>query len=199
MDELDIVQEMKTPIKSLLCVAATLGFVAVVAGVWFWFAGWTNRSSIVGQITRIQYFESPALVAIHIDSPSGVFVIPTIPGLNQEDFSKWLDPANVELESLSIIADSTYDKWADQFTQRDSIQFGVHGLPRGNTKPNYRGKVAVGIAQEDFAYQSFQFITEEEFARLPVGNKVNDSAVVGRLNFTRYFHVSPKEKPFIIP
>jgi hypothetical protein len=198
VDELDV-QEMKTPIKRLLYVAAILGFVSVLAGVWFWFAGWTHRSSIVGQITRIQYFESPALVAIHIDSPAGVFVIPTISGHNQEDFAKWLNPANVELESLSIIADSTYDKWADQFTQKDSIQFGVHGLPRGDTKPNYGGKVAVGIAQEGFAYKSFQFMTEEEFARLPVGNKVNESAVFGRLNFSRYFHVSPKEKPFIIP
>lgn len=190
---------MKTPIKRLIYVAAILGLVAVIAGGWFWFAGWTQRSSIVGQITRIQYFESPALVAIHIDSPAGVFVIPTISGQNQEDFAKWLNPANVELESLSIIADSTYDKWADQFTQKDLIQFGVHGLPRGDTKPNYGGKVAVGIAQEGFAYESFQFMTEEEFARLPVGNKVNDSAVYGRLNFSRYYHVSLREKPFIIP
>lgn len=185
--------------KRISFVATILGLIIAVAATWFWLAGWTRCSSIVGQITRIQYFESPSLVAIHVDSPSGVFVIPAISGRNREDFAKWLDPANVELKSLDIVADSSYDKWADRFDKNDSIQFGVHGLPRGNTRPNYGGEVAVGIAQEEFPYQSFQFMTEKEFAKLALGKMVNDSAVFGRFNFSKYFHVSLRKKPFIIP
>lgn len=177
-----------------------LGVIVILAFIWFCFAGWTNRSGISGSITRLQYFESPSMVAIHTDSQTGVFVIPIISGKNQEDFSKWLSPNNVDIKSLDIRASSSHDKWADRFGESDSIQFGVHGFALGNTKPTWPdGRVAIGIAQENFPYQSFQFMSEDDFSKLTFGKVVNDVEIDGRFSFSNYFHISLRDKPFIIP
>ncbi len=74
-----------------------------------------------------------------------------------------------------------------------------HGIPRDNTRPNLGGEVALGIASENFPYQSFQFMMEEEFSKLPVGKLVNDSAVDGQFSFSKHSHVSLRDEPFIIP
>jgi hypothetical protein len=185
--------------KRKLFIVIILGLLSSLAVIWFWIFGWSTGSSIVGNIKRIQYFESPSLVAIHLDSPAGVFVVPVILGLNKEDFAVWLNPANVELKSVDIMADSISEKWSNQFEEYDHLQFGIHGLPRGQTMPNYGSDVSMGIGGERFPFQSFQFMTENEFLKLPVGKIINDSSVYGRFVFLKHTHISLRKKPFIIP
>lgn len=169
--------------------------IGAMAVAWFLLFGWTSRSSIRQPISRLQYFKTPALVAIHVDSPPAVFIIHNILGENKSDFERWLDPVNVEIESLNVDADSINGRWADRLEKRDVLQFGVHGAPRGTTIPNYGGKVAMGIAQEDFPHGSFEMMAPDQFAKLSFGPATNDVKVWGWLRYGIWNHYSLREKP----
>jgi hypothetical protein len=175
----------------LLWILATIGTMAVA---WFFLFGWTSRSSIRQPISRLQYFKSPSLVAIHVDAPPAVFLIHNILGENEADFEKWLDPANVEIASLAVDGDSMNGRWANHLEKRDVLQFGVHGSPRGTTIPNYGKEIAMGIAQEDFPHGSFEMMTPDQFAKLSLGPATNDVKVWGWLRYGTWNHYSLRDR-----
>ncbi len=169
--------------------------IGAVAAAWFFLSGWTSRSSVRQPISRLQYFKSPPLVAIHVDDPPAVFLIHNLQGENETDFEKWLDPANVEIVSLDVDGDSIKGRWADGSEKRDVLQFGVHGSPRGTTIPNSGKEVAMGIAQEDFPHGSFEMTTPDQFARSSPGPATNDVKVWGWLRYGTWNHYSLRNKP----
>lgn len=171
-----------------------------LTAIYYWFVGWSDGYSAHGQITRLEYYESPPLVAVHFGEPDQVLVISGIDGTNHKDFAQWFDPKNVEIESISVSASSRYNRWSNAIERGDILQFGVHGDPLGKTKPNFGEKVAIGgIARDEFPYQSFTLMKPEEFSRMAKGTLINDVKVWGRLNFSSITYTSWREKPFIIP
>lgn len=157
--------------------------------------GWSSASSIRQPISRLQYFKSPSLVAIHVDGPPAVFLIRNIQGENEADFAKWLDPANVEIESLDVNGESIDGRWANSLEKRDVLQFGVHGSPRGTTVPNLGKEVAMGIAQEEFPHGSFEMMSPEQFSKLSLGPATNDVKIWGWLRYGIWNHYSFRDKP----
>ncbi len=176
-------------------IAAVISASGVVLVLWITLIGWTSRTSVKQPITRLQYFKSPPLVAVHVDHPPRVFLIHNISGRNLSDFEKWLDPSNVEIVSLDVNADSIYGRWSDCLESRDVLQFGVHGLPRGTTRPNYGGEVAMGVAQEDFPHGSFEIVDADEFEKLSLGLATTDTKAWGWMRFGKWNHYQLGNKP----
>ena len=171
-----------------LVITTLIGLPLVVA-LWAFVFGLSAGSSTRMAITRVQYFANPPLVAIHVDGPPSVFIIQNINGSNREAFAKWLNPANVDLKSIDVIANSTYIRWFDHLEDRDKIQFGVQGLALGSTLPTFPGgkEVAVCIMGEDFPRGSFEIIGLEDLSAKHLQTPVADTKVYGWLTFSTYW------------
>lgn len=176
--------------------AWSAGAILLAAGVgYFWFNGWGTRTHTEGQATRLQYFGSPVLVAVHIDGPPRVLVIRNITADNLEQMNQWLNPDHAEIESISVAADSIYRRYSNWLENRDVLQMGVHG----RTKPPYRhlsdGGLAMGIGTEDFVPGSFALMSEREFQALDLGSPILNREVWGRVTYGTYRRTYQYEKP----
>lgn len=189
--------------KWLKYIGAVVFLLVVISGVavWVWgmFIGWTSGTAIKQPITRLQYFKSPALVAVHVEKPPRVLLIHNIRGENLSFFERWLDPSNVEIVSLDVDAESIYGKWSDSLDSRDVLQFGVHGLPRGSTLPNYGNEVSMGLNGEDFPHGSFEVVGEDEFNKLSLGPAATDTKAWGWMRFGQWNHYQWGKKPIRSP
>lgn len=186
---------MKRPVW----IAVVLVLVVLLATAYLWLFGITKRSHNSGKVTRIQYFDNPAVLVVHVESPPGVFVVPSMSDAHAAQFRTFLDPAGIDLESIRINAGSTHDQWSNHTDRHDSLQIGVHGIARGSTRPTYDNRVAIG-STEEFPYQTLRWVTPEKFSRnKPTGTPLADAKVYGEFGFSRYYHIGFRKKPFIIP
>lgn len=185
---------MKRPVW----IAFSLTIVVLLVLGYLWFFGFQKRSSVVGSVTRLQYFEEPAMLAVHVESPVGVFVIPTMSPTHAAELRSFIDPALIELESVNLNATTLHDQWSDHTERHDILQFGVYGNPRGGAKPDYGDKVSIGSTVE-YPYQTFRWMTPGEFAKVPAGTPVTDVKIYGRALFSNYHHVGFRKKPFVVP
>ncbi|RYD68365.1 MAG: hypothetical protein EOP83_00940 [Verrucomicrobiaceae bacterium] len=178
-------------------------FALTIAGLIFWvylyLFGWTKRSHIAGDVTRLQFFENPAVLAVHVDSPRGVFVVPQIPPEHAAKLRAFVDPASIDLEFIYLNATTMHDQWSDTTRHEDILSLGVHGDARGDAKPTYGNRLAIGTGQDDYPYGTFKWMTEEEFAEMPLGTTFTDVKIYGKLGFGNYYHRGFRKKPFIIP
>lgn len=175
-----------------LC-AGILGL--LFTGLCLWLRGWGDSTFTEGQATRIQYFEAPPLVAVHINSPPRVLVIRNIEDRNYEEMHQWLNPENSEIESISVDGSSIYNRWSNWLENRDVLQMGVHGLAK---KPHYQfvnGKLAMGVGTEDFPPHSFTMMSEQDFATLRRDNPVLDKEVWGRVTYSTHSRTYIRNKP----
>ena len=126
-------------LQSLTTIVFRGTLVAFLGLIWLWIYGYTYRTGKSGTVSRLQYFDSPPMVVVHVKDPEGVFLIQGITGRNYQEVSTWLDAANVDIKSIDIRADSIHDRTDEGTKDLDLIQFGVHGLARGKTVPNLSG------------------------------------------------------------
>ena len=123
--------------KSKGCLIVLVSVVAFIAlytvGVNLWSAGWGNRTFTEGASTRVQYYLSPPLLAVHVKIKDGtpkVMVIRNITGKNAEQMGEFLNTEEADLDHIDLEADSIYNRWSDRTEDRDILQMGVFGMDR---------------------------------------------------------------------
>ncbi len=176
-------------------IALVLTIVVLAVLGWLWIFGFTKRSLEHGTVTRLQYFENPAMLAVHVESPPRVFVIPATSEGHAERVRQFVDPAAIELEQVTINAGNIHDQWSDLTERHDSLGFGVVGKPRGSSVPNLDGKMSIGFSEENYPYKTLKWMTPEEFAKLPVGKPFTDVKVGGKAGFVDFYRIAFRDKP----
>lgn len=177
-----------------------LGFMVLIpSGLGLWLFGSKHHDFTKGRAGRLQYFDSPPLMAVHFRSegaPPQVFVVNNIHGQNQQEMAERLDPKNIEIGWFDLSANSIYESWTDTTEARDVLRMGLLGKSRLKKYEFMNdGRVGLNVGDGDYPHGSFKLMDENEFASMSKGTLVHDLEVGGRITFSISSQTYWRSKP----